>query len=77
MEVFREPPDVYGYHGAYYDHVVQCILHDRRHLVDGLETTQPGTDHSHLRIVETGRPVQLPSIHNLPTRIKVPDWLSR
>lgn len=32
------PPDVYGYgHHAYYEHVVQCILADRRHLVDGLE----------------------------------------
>jgi UDP-N-acetyl-2-amino-2-deoxyglucuronate dehydrogenase len=32
------PPSVYGFgHQAYYDHVVDCIRNDRRHLVDGLE----------------------------------------
>jgi predicted dehydrogenase len=32
------PPSVYGFgHQAYYDHVVECITHDRRQLVDGLE----------------------------------------
>jgi UDP-N-acetyl-2-amino-2-deoxyglucuronate dehydrogenase len=32
------PPSVYGYgHEAYYNHVVDCIMHDRRQLVDGLE----------------------------------------
>jgi len=32
------PPNVYGYgHKAYYDHVVDCILRDKRQLVDGLE----------------------------------------
>lgn len=32
------PPSVYGFgHQAYYDHVVDCIRHGRRHLVDGLE----------------------------------------
>jgi predicted dehydrogenase len=32
------PPNVYGFgHKAYYDHVVDCIRNDRRHLVDGLE----------------------------------------
>ena len=31
------PPNVYGFgHQAYYDHVVDCILHDRQQLVDGL-----------------------------------------
>lgn len=31
------PPNVYGFgHKAYYDHVVDCIRHDRKHLVDGL-----------------------------------------
>lgn len=32
------PPNVYGFgHQAYYEHVVDCLRHDRRHLVDGLE----------------------------------------
>jgi UDP-N-acetyl-2-amino-2-deoxyglucuronate dehydrogenase len=32
------PPDVYGFgHRAYYEHVVDCILNDRKQLVDGLE----------------------------------------
>lgn len=32
------PPSVYGFgHQAYYEHVVDCILNDRQHLVDGLE----------------------------------------
>ena len=32
------PPSVYGFgHQAYYEHVVDCIAKDRRHLVDGLE----------------------------------------
>lgn len=32
------PPNVYGFgHQAYYEHVVDCILNDKRHLVDGLE----------------------------------------
>ena len=32
------PPNVYGFgHQAYYEHVVDCIQNDRRHLVDGLE----------------------------------------
>lgn len=32
------PPNVYGFgHQAYYEHVVDCIKNDRRHLVDGLE----------------------------------------
>jgi len=32
------PPNVYGFgHQAYYEHVVDCILNDRQHLVDGLE----------------------------------------
>jgi predicted dehydrogenase len=32
------PPNVYGFgHQAYYEHVVDCIRNDRRHLVDGLE----------------------------------------
>lgn len=32
------PPNVYGFgHQAYYEHVVDCILHDKEHVVDGLE----------------------------------------
>jgi len=32
------PPNVYGFgHQAYYDHVVDCIVHNRQQLVDGLE----------------------------------------
>lgn len=32
------PPDVYGFgHRAYYEHVVDCIRHNKRHLVDGAE----------------------------------------
>lgn len=32
------PPNVYGYgHKAYYDHVVECILNDKKALVDGIE----------------------------------------
>ena len=31
------PPNVYGFgHQAYYEHVVDCIEHNRHHLVDGL-----------------------------------------
>ena len=31
------PPNVYGFgHQAYYEHVVDCILNDTEHLVDGL-----------------------------------------
>lgn len=32
------PPNVYGFgHQAYYDHVVDSIIHGKKHLVDGLE----------------------------------------
>lgn len=32
------PPNVYGFgHQAYYEHVVDCIMHEREQLVDGLE----------------------------------------
>lgn len=32
------PPNVYGFgHQAYYEHVVDCIINDKEHLVDGLE----------------------------------------
>jgi UDP-N-acetyl-2-amino-2-deoxyglucuronate dehydrogenase len=32
------PPDVYGFgHQAYYQHVIDCLIHQRSALVDGLE----------------------------------------
>lgn len=32
------PPNVYGFgHQAYYEHVVDCIMNHKQHLVDGLE----------------------------------------
>ena len=32
------PPNIYGFgHKAYYEHVVDCIRNNRKHLVDGLE----------------------------------------
>ena len=32
------PPNVYGFgHQAYYEHVVDCILNNTEHSVDGLE----------------------------------------
>ncbi len=32
------PPDVYGFgHKEYYDHVIDCLLNSKSHLVDGLE----------------------------------------
>lgn len=42
QEVLREfsvnPPDVYGFgHLTYYEHVVDCIVHQKAQLVDGLE----------------------------------------
>ncbi len=37
-EFSSKPPDVYGFgHKAYYDHVVDCITHNKKQLVDGLE----------------------------------------
>jgi len=39
MEKFSvNPPNVYGFgHQAYYQHVVDSILHNKKHLVDGLQ----------------------------------------
>jgi UDP-N-acetyl-2-amino-2-deoxyglucuronate dehydrogenase len=32
------PPNVYGFgHQAYYQHVIDCLVHQRAALVDGLE----------------------------------------
>jgi UDP-N-acetyl-2-amino-2-deoxyglucuronate dehydrogenase len=55
------PPDVYGFgHHAYYEHVVKCILHDQRHLVDGLEGRRSLELITAIyESIETERPVQL------------------
>jgi len=39
MEKFSvNPPNVYGFgHQAYYEHIVDCIVENKEHLVDGLE----------------------------------------
>jgi len=53
------PPNVYGFgHQAYYEHVVDCLRHDKRHLVDGLEGRRSLELISAIyESVETGRPV--------------------
>lgn len=34
----NNPPDVYGYgHRTYYNHIVECIIDNKKQLVDGLE----------------------------------------
>lgn len=55
------PPNVYGFgHQAYYEHVVDCVLHDRRHLVDGLEGRKSLELITAIyESIETERPVQL------------------
>jgi predicted dehydrogenase len=55
------PPNVYGFgHQAYYEHVVDCILDDRQHLVDGLEGRRSLELISAIyESVETGREVAL------------------
>jgi UDP-N-acetyl-2-amino-2-deoxyglucuronate dehydrogenase len=55
------PPNVYGFgHQAYYEHVVDCIRHDRKHLVDGLEGRKSLELISAIyESIETGRPVNL------------------
>jgi UDP-N-acetyl-2-amino-2-deoxyglucuronate dehydrogenase len=55
------PPDVYGFgHHAYYEHVVKCILHDQRHLVDGLQGRKSLELITAIyESIETERPVQL------------------
>lgn len=62
MEKFSvNPPNVYGFgHQAYYEHVVDCIASDRRHLVDGLEGRKSLELITAIyESIETGRPVQL------------------
>ncbi len=55
------PPNVYGFgHKAYYDHVVDCLLHDGRHLVDGLQGRKSlELINAIYESVETGREVAL------------------
>lgn len=55
------PPNVYGFgHQAYYEHVVDCILNDSRHLVDGLEGRKSlELINAIYESIETGREVHL------------------
>lgn len=55
------PPNVYGFgHQAYYEHVVDCIKNDRRHLVDGLEGRKSlELINAIYESIETGREVHL------------------
>jgi UDP-N-acetyl-2-amino-2-deoxyglucuronate dehydrogenase len=55
------PPNVYGFgHKAYYDHVVDCILHKKKHLVDGLVGRRSlELINAIYESVETGREVPL------------------
>lgn len=62
MEKFSvNPPNVYGFgHKAYYDHVVECILHDKKQLVDGLVGRRSlELINAIYESVETGREVAL------------------
>ena len=55
------PPNVYGFgHQAYYEHVVDCILNNKHHLVDGLEGRKSLELISAIyESIETGREVSL------------------
>jgi len=55
------PPNVYGFgHQAYYEHVVDCIENEKRHLVDGLEARKSlELINAIYESVETGREVFL------------------
>jgi predicted dehydrogenase len=55
------PPNVYGFgHQAYYEHVVDCIKNDKRHLVDGLEGRKSlELINAIYESVETGKEVKL------------------
>ena len=55
------PPNVYGYgHQAYYDHVVDCLSHDKAALVDGLEGRRSLELITALyESIETGQPVNV------------------
>lgn len=55
------PPNVYGFgHQAYYEHVVDCIKNNLRHLVDGLEGRKSlQLINAIYESIETNREVQL------------------
>lgn len=55
------PPSVYGYgHKAYYEHVIDSISNDKKHLVDGLEGRRSlELINAIYESVETGREVAL------------------
>jgi UDP-N-acetyl-2-amino-2-deoxyglucuronate dehydrogenase len=55
------PPNVYGFgHQAYYEHVIDCIRHDKQQLVDGLEGRKSLELISAIyESIETGKEVQL------------------
>lgn len=55
------PPSVYGFgHQAYYEHVVDCILNNKQHMVDGLEGRKSlELINAIYESVETGREVLL------------------
>ena len=55
------PPNVYGFgHQAYYEHVVDCILNDTPHLVDGLVGRQSlQLINAIYESIETGREVRI------------------
>lgn len=55
------PPNVYGFgHQAYYEHVVDCILHDAPQLVDGLQGRRSlELINAIYESVETGREIAL------------------
>lgn len=55
------PPNVYGFgHQAYYEHVVDCIRNNSRHLVDGLEGRKSlALINAIYESIETGKEVHL------------------
>lgn len=55
------PPNVYGFgHQAYYEHVVDCIMNNKQHLVDGLVGRKSLELISAIyESIETGREVRL------------------
>jgi predicted dehydrogenase len=62
MELYSvNPPNVYGFgHQAYYEHVVDCIRNNARHLVDGLQGRKSlELINAIYESVETGREVSL------------------
>ena len=55
------PPNVYGFgHRAYYQHIVDCIIHEKKQLVDGLEGRKSLELISAIyESIETGREVMI------------------